>query len=403
VPEFQYQGVDKEGKKITGKLEAPSEGELRMMLRGQGVRPTRIAPVSILNADIGTMLSGGMKIDQKELVIFTRQLYVLISSGVPLVQSLEVLEGQLDNPFLKNILSAIREKVSQGTFLWQSFAAYPKVFPKLYVALIKAGESSGSLDIMLKRLSRYLEDAERLKRLVKSAMIYPFAIMGVGTVVLGILLTFVIPRFEKILTAGGKELPYLTQVVIDISNIFKHNAQYITVGVIFLAFIVFKYVKTDEGRAFVHRAFFNFPILGPIMQKSGIARFSRTMSTLLSSGVTLIDAIDICRVTIDNAVIEASVKNIRKEVEEGKTLGLVVSKITVFPKMAVQMIMVGESTGNLDDMLERIADFYEEEVEVLVGGISKLIEPVILVVLGVLVGGVMIAMYLPIFKMAGGA
>jgi type IV pilus assembly protein PilC len=402
MAEYLYQGVDRAGKKVSGKLTAPSEGDLRMSLRGMGIRPTRISSSALVKKSVSSFLSGGAPTASIEaLVIFTRQLNVLISSGIPLVQSLEILQDQTAERQLRTVLGSIREKVSAGAYLWESMAAYPRVFPKLYVALIRAGESSGAMDSVLKRLSRYLEDADRLRKMVKSAMMYPVIVVSIGIGVITMMLMFVIPKFEAILKSAGQELPAPTAFVIAASHLFANNMLIIFGGGGAALYLTLRYIKSEEGRAVLDRVLFRAPIFGSLMQKSGVARFSRTMTTLLAAGVNLIDAIDICRATIDNAVLEGAVSKIRSEVETGKTLGTVVGRIDVFPKMAVQMMTVGESTGNLDKMLEKIADFYEAEVETMVNGMTKLIEPLILVFLGGTVGGLMIAMYLPIFKIAG--
>lgn len=348
------------------------------------------------------MLKGGSStLSTEALVTFTRQLHVLIGSGVPLVQSLDILGGQAPDATLKKILALVKDKVAQGSFFWESLSMYPKAFPKIYLALVRAGESSGSLEIMLKRLSRYLEDAYRLAKMVRSAMIYPIVVVSIGIAVVAVMLTMVIPKFEELLKTSGQELPGPTQFVIDLSHFMVNNILYIIVGLVLGITLTRKYIKSPEGKAMLDRVLYRAPLFGGIMQKSGIARFSRTMATLLGSGVNLIDAIDICKSTIDNAVLETAISRIRGEVESGKTLGGVISKLGVFPIMAVQMISVGESTGNLDQMLEKVASFYEDEVETLVGGLTKLIEPLVLVFLGGTVGGLMIAMYLPIFKLAG--
>ncbi|MCM2321635.1 MAG: type II secretion system F family protein [Oligoflexia bacterium] len=405
MSEYTYEGIDKTGKRITGKVDAPTEGDLRMMLRGKGIRPTRIDKGTRLT-DTRAKVAPGANIGgvpNENLVLFTRQLQLLISSGVPLLQGITLLHEQSLHPTFKKILGTIKEKVSQGSYFWETLAPYPRVFPRLFVALIRAGESSGSLDQMLKRLTKYLEDAEKMKRLVKSAMMYPIIVISIGIGVIGIMLVFVIPKFEDMLSSSGQKLPAFTQAVIDTSHFVVNNALFLFGGLFFGAYMLVRYVRTSEGRAVMDRVFYQLPIFGGLMQKAGIARFCRTLQTLLMSGVNIIDAIDICRATIDNAVIEEPVRKIRAEVESGKTVGMVMSKYDVFPKMAVQMIQIGESTGNMDKMLEKIADFYDSEVEVTVGGMSKLIEPFILVFLGGTVGALMIAMYLPIFKLAGGA
>lgn len=404
MPEFSYQGVDKAGKKTSGTLNAPTEGDLRMLLRNQGIRPIRIALVSLARRDLGGFFKpGGLSVPVAEVVNFTRQLQVLIGSGIPLVQSLEILSEQAISAGLKNVATAVKVRVSEGSYLWEALSAYPKTFPKLYVALIRAGESSGSMDQMLKRLSRYLEDADRLRKMLKSAMMYPAIVISIGIVVIAAMLAFVIPKFEEMLSSSGQELPGPTQFVINLSHFMVNNFLFIIAATALAAWLAARYAKSKEGRLVIDQLVFRLPLFGTLVQKAGVARFCRTMQTLLSSGVNLLDAFDICRATMDNAVLEEAVAGIRAEVEAGKTLGSVFGSITVFPKMAVQMISVGESTGALDKMLEKVADFYEAEVEIMVNGLTKLIEPLVLVFLGGTVGGLMIAMYLPIFKMAGGA
>jgi len=404
MAEYQYRGVDRAGKKVAGRLDSNSEGDLRMTLRGMSIRPTWIAKAGQISG-LGKALAAtasNQTVPIEALFIFTRQLNVLISAGIPLVQALEVLSDQTADKKLRGMINAIKEKVSSGSYLWESLNQFPKAFPKLYIALIRAGESAGAMDQVLKRLSRYLEDADRLRKMVKGAMMYPIIVTVIGITVVIALLVFVIPKFQSMLEASGQELPMPTMMVINASKFLQSYG--IAIGAILGAFgyITLQYVKSDQGRAVLDQLVFRAPIFGTIAQKAGVARFSRTMQTLLSSGVNLIDAIDICRATIDNAVLESAVAKIRTEVESGKTLGTVVGTLPAFPRMAVQMIAVGESTGSLDKMLDKVADFYEAEVEALVTGMTRLIEPLVLVVLGGMVGGMLIAMYLPIFKMAGG-
>jgi type IV pilus assembly protein PilC len=409
MPDYRYEGVDKSGKKVVGSVTASNEGEMRMNLRSQGVRPTRILKLAGEPTDPGMGKSGvptgsstiGAKVT--DLVVFTRQLQVLISSGVPLVQSLGILGDQTADKNLKKVAYALRDRVSTGAFFWESLSLFPRVFPKLYIALIRAGESSGAIDQMLKRLTRYLEDVDRVRKMIKGAMFYPITVIVIGIGVVSALLIFVIPKFEELLTGSGQELPGPTKFVIDLSHGMVDNLGTIAAVLVIGGFGLYQFVQSEQGRAVVDRIVYNTPFFGELIQKGGIARFCRTLQTLLSSGVNLVDAIDICRTTIDNVVMESAVKGIRNEIETGKTLGAVVDKMPVFPKMAVQMISVGESTGNLDKMLEKVSDYYEAEVEAMVAGISKMIEPLILVFLGGAVGGLLIAMYLPIFKIAGGS
>jgi type IV pilus assembly protein PilC len=404
MAQFSYQGVDRAGKKVAGAEDVGTEGELRMRLRSLGIRPTRIAKANAMNSDIGAMLKGsGFKtgLSLPQLLSFTRQLQVLISAGVPVVQSLEILEEQSLDRTVKKLFETIKDKVSSGSFLWQAMAQYPRAFPKMYVALVRAGESSGSMDQMLSRLGRYLENIEKLRRMIKSAMIYPVMVVSIGAGVIGVMLVFVIPKFEEILKGNNQEMPGPTQFVITLSHFMIDHIMVILGTGVTTGVLLARFLKTDEGKAVLDQILFKAPLFGSLMQRAGTARFTRTLGTLLQSGVNLLDALDICKATIDNTVLEVAVGKIRTEVEAGKTLGAVIARLNVFPRMAIQMISVGEATGSLDKMLEKVADFYEEEVELAVGAMSKLIEPIMLVFLGGTVGGMMIAMYLPIFKMAG--
>src|SRR5581483_752110 len=264
MPEFAYQGVDKAGKRVSGKLNVPTEGDLRMALRGQGIRPVRISKVAGMNRDLGSMLSGkgGTSVPLEALVTFTRQLNVLITSGIPIVQGLEILFDQTANRNMKTIIGAMKERVAQGSYFWESLGQYPKAFPRLYVALVRAGETSGSIDQMLKRLSRYLEDANRLRKMVKGAMMYPTIVVSVGVGIIAMMLTFVIPKFEELLKSSGQELPGPTQFVLDLSHFMTHNIVYIVVGTITFIFLAIKFSKSPEGRATIDRVMFRAPIFG---------------------------------------------------------------------------------------------------------------------------------------------
>jgi len=362
VGEFAYVGVDKGGKKIQGIVEATSEGELRMILRAQGVRPTRISKTGLLkgggNVSIRT-------ISNQDLIVFTRQFGVLLSSGVPAVQALDILAEQQTNRSLRAVMQGLKDKVSSGNYLWESMASYPKIFGKLYVSLIRAGESSGSLEQILERLSSYLEESDRLKKTVQGAMMYPAIVVTIGIGVISVMMIFVIPKFEALLKSSNQELPGPTQFVLNVSHFMVNNALYLVVGTVATVFLGMRFIQTEEGRSILDRLLFRSPLFGNLIQKSGIARFSRTMQTLLSSGVNLIDAIDICKTTLGSVVLEKAVGSVRAEVENGRTLASVILGLGVFPNMAIQMINVGESTGNLDAMLGKVADFYEEEVRTL--------------------------------------
>jgi type IV pilus assembly protein PilC len=402
MPDFNYEGSDRAGKRVKGKLSAASEGELRVSLRAQGIRPTRISQAGGMDLDLfASFKSTGVYVSPQEVVTFTRQLQLLLSSGVPLIQGLELLAEQ-SSPSFQSVILAIKEKVSGGGYLWETLSQYPTVFPKLYVAMIRAGEASGALDQVLKRLGRYLEDSERIGRLVKGAMSYPIIVMSIGSGVVALMVIFVIPQFEAMLKSTGKALPAPTQFLIDISHFVSGHLAIIITVIVVGGYSARRYLKTDEGKAFVARLVFKLPVFGPLSQKSAVARFARTLQTLSAAGLGLLDAIDICKQTIDNVVMEDAMKTIRSEIEGGKSLGAVVNGISVFPKMASHMIAIGESTGNLDKMLEKIADMYEADAENLAAGLGKAIEPFVIVILGTMVGGIMIAMYLPMFTAGGG-
>ena len=403
MTEFEYQGVDQDGNRVQGKVDAVATADVKVILRRMGVRPVQVKKSSaVRGGGFLKLLQKNQSVPLSAVVTTTRQLQVLIGAGIPLVQGLEMLTEQSTSLVMRAILIEVKDKVSQGAFLWETLSHYPLVFPKLYVALIKAGEASGSLDMMLKRLSRYLEDSDRTKKMISGAMMYPVIVILIGIAVVAGMIVFVVPKFEDMLAGAGQELPLPTKILIETSHFISRN--YVPVLFIFTVMILAgaRYLKSDEGKAFKDAVVFKLPIFGELAQKGAIARFTRTMQTLLASGITLVDAVEICKSTLDNVILEESVGKIRGELEKGKTMGTVLDTISIFPKMVVQMVRIGESTGNLDKMLEKVADLYEEEVSILVGSLGKLIEPIVIVVLGAMVGGIMIAMYLPIFKMSGG-
>lgn len=400
MPQFNYIAVDKKSERVKGMIDAPNESEVRIALRSQGLRPVRIHKSSALEFDIAKIgfFNG---VSNNDIIMFTRQLSILIAAGVPMVQGLDIIANQMENATMKQVTLSIKERITGGSFLWEAMKGYPDVFSDLYVSMMRAGESAGALDAILKRLIKYLDDAHKLRKLIQGAMVYPIAVMSIGFVVVMIMLVFVIPKFEALLISNGQALPAPTQFVIDASHFVQNNIQYILGGGAFLFYVIRRYLKTEEGRSFFDHYVMYVPLFGPVIKKGAVARFCRTMQTLLSSGVNLLDALEICKDAIGNKSIAATIGKIRGDVEQGKTLAAVLGKVPYFPHMVVQMVTVGETTGNLDKMLERCADFYEDEVETFVGNLSKMIEPFVLVFLGGLVGGLMIAMYLPIFQAAG--
>lgn len=402
MAQYSYTAVSKTGQRVQGQMEASGENELRVMLRSQNLRPVKIQKVKAAQAGISTSFSAlSGRISDTDLLLFTRQMAILISSGIPLVQGLEIISTQSISKPMKDLIISVKEKVSSGSFLNEALKQYPLVFSELYISMIKAGEASGSLDGIFKRLMRYLEDSIKLKKMVKGAMVYPVSVAVVAVGVLIIMLTFVIPKFEEMLVSQGQELPGITQFVIDASHFTQDNIFYILGGIGLFVVLLRRYLKSEEGKNFFDTAILRVPLFGELTKKVAVARFARTLQTMLSSGINLLDSLEISKGGIGNRVYAGQIAKIKSEIEGGKTLAIVLSKITLFPSMMVQMVTVGETTGNLDQMLERVADFYEEEVENFVGNMTKLMEPAILVVLGGMVAGLMIAMYLPVFKIAG--
>jgi type IV pilus assembly protein PilC len=408
MPEYVYVAKDGAGKEVHGKLEANNEGELRMALRSKGLRPIRIQKPGIANQDIGAYLSSvmgsGRSIPADKLMNFIKQLQTMIASGVPLIQAIELFHDQESNPYMKEILASCRDRINGGSFLWECFASYPDVFERVFVALVRAGESSGTLEVMLKRTGKYLENSYRLKRLIKSSMNYPIIVSVIAVGVITLMLTLVIPKFEEMIVSTGGELPGPTKFVIDLSHGLLNNFAIIALIVVAWVYLVRNYAKSPEGQVVIQNAGMKIPLFGKLIIQSGVARFSRTLSTLLSSGVPLVDALEICKSAASHIAFQDAIGSMKREVELGSTFSnSMLRQQLLFPKMALQMTVVGENTGNLDKMLERVAEFYEEEVETTIQGLLKLIEPFMLVFMGGIVGGLLIAMYLPVFSMAGGA
>jgi type IV pilus assembly protein PilC len=398
MPMFKYEGQKRNGEKIKASVDLPSEAEVRVFLRQQGIRPSKIEAEGMMNKEIKLFGGGGVK--DTEIAIMTRQLSTMIGSGVPLLQAFDILAQGEKNATLKKALLGIQETISGGSPLWEAMSRQKGIFSHLYIYLVRAGEMGGALDLILSRLAKYLDDNVRLVRMIKGAMIYPAAVVVVGFGVTFGLLTFVVPQFETMITASGGELPALTKVVIEISHFCSDNFPYIIGGAVGAVVGFMKFKKSEAGKKKWDRFVLSAPVFGDLAIKGATARFSRTLGTMLSSGVNLIDAIEICRMTMDNSVVEEALIKVKDEISSGKTIALPLAQAKIFPSMVIQMINVGENTGTLDQMLMKIAEFYEAEVETAVAGISKLIEPVVLVVLGGMVAFILIAMYLPVFNIA---
>ncbi len=400
---YKYEAVDPNGKKILGQVDAASEKEVRKILRVQGVRVKKIIPPTILEFDLGMwMVDKGFAsaIGAKDLSNFTKQLAIMISAGVPILQSLEILYRAEKNPSLKLAIKKIAADVGEGKTIAEAMQAQ-KGFDKLYCNLVKAGEAGGILDQILKKLSTHMEKQQKTKSQIKSAMMYPTIVTLVGMVVIWAMMVFVVPQFVGMLKETGQELPWITSFVIDASEFFGTYSP-VMVPAFFVAIASFvSYIKTPTGKIFWDNVSMRFPLFGQVIVKANLSSFSNTLSTLLGAGVALIDALDICIETLDSTVIANDIKEVKKKVMEGKTLTEPLSKIEYFPELVTQMIRVGEQTGQIDQMLLRVAQVFEDEVDELVSSMTKMLEPIIIVVLGGIIATILVAMYLPMFMSAG--
>ena len=398
MAKFQWEGTTRMGEKRSGSMEAETAAIVEDRLRADGLTVGRVRREGGLNVNIQI----GSGVAPKDLQIFTRQLATMIDAGLPLVQCLDILANQTENKAFQKILQSVKSSVEQGSTFSDALKRHPKVFDELYVNLVAAGELGGILDTILNRLAVYIEKNVKLKNQLKSAMYYPTGILVVAIGVIIVMLVKVIPTFEKMYhDMGHAELPAATRVVIGISNSFMKR-WYMFAGTLFgIVFGVMALNRTEKGKEAIDRFLLRVPVVGPVLRKIVVARFTRTLGTLLSSGVPILDALDICARTAGNRVVQAGILRARSKIAEGHDMAGPLADSRVFPTMVVQMIGVGEQTGAMDAMLNKIADFYEEEVDTAVAGLTSLIEPVMMAFLGVVVGGLIIAMYLPIFKLAG--
>jgi type IV pilus assembly protein PilC len=400
MAEFTWEARGRTGEVRKGVMEAENEEAVNNRLRQQQLAPVKVKKKSRLSE----LKFGGGSVKTKDLVTFTRLFATMIDAGLPLVQCLEILGSQQTNPAFGVVLKDVRNAVEQGATFSEALRRHPKVFDDLFTNLVHAGEVGGILDSIMSRLSVYLEKRQKLIRQVRGALVYPSIVVVIAAGVMTALLTFVIPAFEGMFKdfGGGKaSLPWLTQVMVGISHNFVSYFPFIVVAVI--AFVVgFGYVyRTPRGKAVIHKTQLNVPIVGNVLRKIAVARFTRTLGTLLQSGVPILDALEICAVTSGNVIIQTGVMHVRQSISEGKNMAEPLTETGVFPDMVVQMIAVGEQTGALDQMLNKIADFYEEETDVAVGALTSALEPIMMVGVGGMVGVVLIAMYLPIFSLAG--
>ncbi len=395
MPSFEWKGRDRAGRPQSGVLVADSKDAVMSVLRRQQVVPLRVKEKGKEIA----LPRLRRKVDEKALAVFTRQFSVMIDAGLPLVQCLQILGEQEDNKFFQRIILGVREDVESGSSLANALGKHPQAFNDLYVNMVAAGEAGGILDTILQRLATYIEKAARLKSQVKAAMIYPAAVITIAVIVVYIILWKVIPVFASLFTSLGADLPLPTRIVIALSRFIGRFWWAILGVVVGGVFAVKSYYGTDRGRYVIDNLLLKMPILGLVLRKIAVARFCRTLGTLLSAGVPVLESLDITARTSGNAVIEQALQEVRKRVEEGKTMAEPLKDVNQFPSMVVQMISVGEATGSIDTMLSKIADFYEDEVDMAVAGMMKLIEPIMISFLGVVIGGIVISMYLPMFDL----
>lgn len=382
---------------MRGEFDAANEAEARVKLRAQRLTPVRL---TVVNGGGSKPKSKGGRIKSKDLQIFTRQLATLLGSGIPILQSIDVLGKSSRTPALNAALMDVVSQVSQGKRFADALGNHPKTFDRFYVNMVRAGEESGNLDKVLQRLATYIEKSVKIQGKVKGAMIYPAVIMCVAGVVVSALLIFVIPKFQDLFKSSGQELPGLTKMVVSLSQIFIKYWWAIIGGVAASVFGGLTFYRSEEGKKVFDTVLIDVPLMGTLIQKSGVARFTRTLSTLLESGVGIMEAIEIAARTSGNNVIELALMRSKEAISEGKSIITPLAKEKYIPPMVVQMIGVGEQTGNLDQMLSKIADFYEDEVDVAVGALTSVMEPLLMVFLGAIIAVIVIAMYLPIFNLA---
>lgn len=394
MPTYEWKG--KRGDLVQGgTIVAESKEAARLKLRRQQIIVTQIKEKG---KEIALPWFKA-KVSDKDLAIFTRQFSVMIDAGLPLVQCLEIQAVQSENKVLQRVLSEVRNDVESGSSLADAMRKHPSVFDELFCNMVAAGEAGGILDTILRRLSTHIEKTVRLKRAVRSAMTYPIAVIAIAVIVVYIILTKVIPTFEALFMSLGADLPFLTQMTINLSKFVGRFGIFIFIGIGVIIYAIFQYHKTYTGRRIIDRTILKIPILGVVMKKIAIARFCRTLATLISSGVAILDALEITAKTSGNAIVEDAIMATRKSIEGGKSIADPMRESPVFPPMVVHMVSVGEQTGALDAMLSKVADFYEEEVDTAVQNMLTLIEPIMILLLGTVIGGIVVSMYLPLFTL----
>lgn len=404
---FRYQGYDRSAQKVAGEIEAVSEADARSRLRAQNIRPLKLVgenrsfstPGASSFIDGLGLGFGNSKPDVFQFTAFIRQFATMQSAGIPIVQSLSVLSEQVENRGFGKTLDGVKKLIEEGTTFADALRRYPKVFDRIFINLIAAGEMSGSLEQILARLAHYYEKSSSLRRKVKAALTYPMVIMCLVVVVITVLLIYVVPMFSSMFASNGKALPAATQVVLDISNFVRAHAIVLAVGVAGVVGGTIFIFSDENSRRQLDPMLMQIPIIGDLMKKIGIARFARTLGTMIQSGVPILDALDITGKVAGNYAIETAIMRTRQSISTGNSIAGPLEQARIFPRMAISMIAIGEQTGALDQMLNKVAEFYEDEVDNKIGSLTSLLEPLMMIIVGVVVAGVLIPMYLPIFKL----
>jgi type IV pilus assembly protein PilC len=395
MPHFKYTVKDSAGKTITNSADSKNRDTMIDLLRKQQMTIISLEEDKDAQAR-AVQLAKKVKLD--DLVIFSRQLSTMVEAGIPLVNVLDILGQQVEKKGFAAVIKKIRDDVETGSSFSQALTKHPRIFSSLYINLVKAGESSGMLDQILNRVASYLEKTSALQRKVKSAMVYPIAVIGISIAITVFLLVKVVPTFQGIFDMLGGSLPLPTQILIMISNVLRKWFIFGIIGIGLIVFALARYAKTEQGKIFFDALVLKLPIFGDLVRKVSVAKFSRTLSTLVKSGVPILSSLDIVAKTAGNRIVEMAVNDSKKAVREGKNLADPLSKSAVFPPMVVRMISVGEQAGELEKMLSKIADFYDEQVDAAVAGLTSIIEPMIILFLGVVVGGIVLSIFMPIFK-----
>ncbi len=398
MPVYVWAGLDRAGKKQKGEIEADNLPLARQMVVRKGISIKAVRPKPKDLMDYFPAIGGNVK--DKDKVIFVRQFSTMIDAGLPLIQCLDILQEQQLNANFKRVISRIKKDVEEGSTLSDAVKKHPKVFDNLFHNLVAAGEIGGILDVILGRLASYIEKMAKLKKQVKSALTYPVIVISIAVIVVTVILIWVIPVFSKLFTDAGVKLPAMTLFVMNLSDFMKRYFHWMILGLIAFFFALRWFRSTPRGRDIFDRLLLRTPVFGVLIRKIAVARFTRTLGTMLSSGVPILDGLDVVAATAGNSIVEKAIREARLSISEGRPVAEPLAETGVFPSMVTQMISVGEATGALDAMLGKIADFYDEEVDTAVGSLTSMLEPLLILFLGVTIGGLLVAMYLPIFQLA---